>query len=169
MGFCPESYRFSEKGITMTKPITPVTEELDRIAEDYQQYLDFIPEQYCQMCEKSGDWIVPNDEPESKEQYPWFCTNCEDASKVINLRSILITKIDEELHQKDTECKRRIKEAKQAIKIRIKQIINTNTIFLLPSHTKKYKNFYKKKLYKTTNINITKKLLNSLTQPKKKS
>lgn len=77
--------------------VPELTEELDRIAEDYDRYLQFIPEQFCSMCESHGDVIVPNSEESSKEQYPWFCTECEDASEVINLRQMLIAEIEEGL------------------------------------------------------------------------
>jgi len=56
------------------------------LLEEMEQYSKFIPEQYCTMCECHDDWITENGEEESKEKYPWFCTQCEDASEIINLR-----------------------------------------------------------------------------------
>lgn len=80
----------------MPQPEPQLTDELDRIKEDYWTYSQYIPEQYCQMCDSSEN-IVPNDELESKEKYPWFCTECEDASEVINLRQMLVAEIESEL------------------------------------------------------------------------
>lgn len=85
----------------MSVTTTPASEgamEQERIAEDFQQYLQFIPEQYCQMCEStSEDYdIVPNSEESSRKQYPWFCTQCEDASEVVDLRAMFVAEVEEE-------------------------------------------------------------------------
>lgn len=74
-----------------------IDQAVERLIEENGSAIDLIPDKFCSMCEKHGDWIVPNDEEESKEKYPWFCTNCEDASEIINLREQFVGSIRTEL------------------------------------------------------------------------
>ncbi len=72
--------------------------------------------------------------------------------------------IEEELSLHQQQCDKRVEEAEQTMRIRVKQVVGTNAVFLLPSSTERCEGFYKKGLYKAIGIDVTRELLDSLTQ-----
>jgi hypothetical protein len=71
----------------MDKPIS----EVETVKEDFAQYIEFLPEGYCTMCDRATG--IRNDEEESKDKYFWFCEHCEDASEIINLKESFVRDI----------------------------------------------------------------------------
>lgn len=84
----------------------------------------------------------------------------EENEKILNEQfDEMVEKYTEKIIQSQQEA---VEREHQNFRIAIKQIIGTNAVFLLPSHTEMVEGFWNNKEYRVKGIDVTKEIVNAL-------